>query len=436
LNLLREKVTQRSNLFLIKNNNMKKLIIFFCFAIAGIYPFSEVQASYEMSEGQLNLTDTVVFNLATASYSNAGGVYYIDIPVAIYSNNQAINAIDFWFQFNLNKLTYISTTALVSGIDPFSNFNVNNQFLSNTTPGTSITYSAPLYTNLLMLRFSLAGACTEIFASDFSSTTALVNGNLSSYLFISTDPIPPFQIEQSQPYCSSDEIVFNYPYTSVNGRFIQSYSWDFGNGQMSSLQSDTAVYSSEGNYLVNLTLTTADGCVYPIQNSVPIFPTPVAAYSSSWDELSNVVSFTNESTISSGSINIYTWDFGSSTSNLQNPDFTFPALGYYDVTLTATSDLGCTNSITQVVSAIDIVELDNRSFHIFPNPANDFIQIESSFHTLARITDVTGRILTDNFIIQSNQVMRYDISTLSTGFYFLESIEGDTIFRERFVVEN
>jgi hypothetical protein len=436
LNLLREKVTQRSNLFLIKNNNMKKLIIFFCFAIAGIYPFSEVQASYEVSEGQLNLTDTVVFNLATASYSNAGGVYYIDIPVAIYSNNQAINAIDFWFQFNLNKLTYISTTALVSGIDPFSNFNVNNQFLSNTTPGTSITYSAPLYTNLLMLRFSLAGACTEIFASDFSSATALVNGNHSSYLFISPDPIPPFQIEQSQPYCSSDEIVFNYPYTSVNGRFIQSYSWDFGNGQMSSLQSDTAVYSSEGNYLVNLTLTTADGCVYPIQNSVPIFPTPVAAYSSSWDELSNVVSFTNESTISSGSINIYTWDFGSSTSNLQNPDFTFPALGYYDVTLTATSDLGCTNSITQVVSAIDIVELDNRSFHIFPNPANDFIQIESSFHTLARITDVTGRILTDNFIIQSNQVMRYDISTLSTGFYFLESIEGDTIFRERFVVEN
>ena len=415
---------------------MKKLIIFFCLAIAGIFPFSEVQASSEMSEGQLNLTDTVVFNLATASYSNTGGVYYIDIPVAIYSNNQAINALDFWFQFNQNKLTYVSTLALESGIDPFSNFNVNNQFLSNTTSGTSINYSAPLYSDLLILRFSLASACTEIFASDFSSATALVNGNLSSYLFINPDPIPPFQIEQPQPYCSSDEIVFNYPYTSVNGRFIQSYSWDFGNGQTSSLQSDTAVYSSEGDYPVNLTLTTADGCVYPIQNSVPIFPTPVAAYSSSWDELSNVVSFTNESTISSGSINIYTWDFGSSTSNLQNPDFTFPALGYYDVTLTATSDLGCTNSITQVVSAIDIVELDNRSFHIFPNPANDFIQIESSFHTLARITDVTGRILTDNFIIQSNQVLSYDVSTLSTGFYFLESVEGDTIFRERFVVEN
>ena len=55
---------------------------------------------------------------------------------------------------------------------------------------------------------------------------------------------------------------------------------------------------------------------------------------------------------------------------------------------------------------------------------------------IARITDVTGRILTENFIIQANQVTNFDVSTLSTGFYFLESIDGDTIFRERFVVEN
>ncbi len=415
---------------------MKKLILVFSLALAGFFCSIDVQASDNNSKALLNLTDTVVFDLSVATYSNIGGIYYIDIPVSIYSNNPSINALDFWFQFNQTKMTYVSTVALESGLDPFSNFNVNSQFLSNTTSGTSISYSAPLYTDLIMLRFSLANACTEIYPSDFSSPTALVNGNLSSYLFIGPDPIPPFQIQQPQPYCSSNEIVFNYPYTSVNGRAIQSYSWDFGNGQLSSLQSDIAIYSIEGDYPVTLTLTTVDGCVYPIQNIVPIFPTPVAAFSSSWDELTNVVSFTNESTISSGSINLYTWDFGTSTSNLQNPDYTFPTPGYYDVTLTATSDLGCTSSITQLVTAIDIVELDNRRFHIFPNPATDFIQIESNFHTMARITDVTGRILTDNFIIQANQITNFDVSIFSTGFYFLESIDGEYVFRERFVVEN
>lgn len=412
------------------------MILVFTLAVAGFFASTNVLGSNRRSEEVLTLTDTVVFDLSLATFSNGGGIYYIDIPVLIHSNNTGINALDFWFNFNLNKMTYVSTVPLESGIDPFTNFNVNNQVLSNTTSGTSASFSTPLYTQILMLRFSLASACTEVLPSDFTNPFALVNGILSSYLFVGPDAIPPFEIEQPQPYCSSDEIVFNYPYASVNGRTIQSYSWDFGNGQVSSLQSDVAVYDAEGNYPVTLTLTTVDGCVYPIQNTVPIFPTPVAAFSSNWDEITNVVSFANESTISSGSINLYTWDFGTSTSNLQNPDYTFPIEGYYDVTLSVTSDLGCTSSITQLVTAIDIIELDNRSFHIFPNPANDFIQIESNFHTVGRITDVTGRILTENFIIQANQVTSFDVSTLATGYYFLESVDVDTVLRERFVVEN
>ena len=415
---------------------MKKLILVFTLAIAGFFCSTDVQGFNRNSEELLTLTDTVVFDLSSATYSNSGGIYYIDIPVLIYSNNTGINALDFWFNFNLNKMTYVSTVALETGIDPFTNFNVNNQVLSNTTSGTSASFSTPLYTQILMLRFSLASACTEVLPSDFTNPFALVNGILSSYLFVGPDAIAPFEIQQPQPYCSGQDIVFSYPYTTVNGRTIQSYAWDFGNGQLSILQSDNAVYTAEGDYTVILTLTTTDGCVYPIQNVVPIFPTPVAAFSSNWDEPTNVVSFTNESTITTGSINLYTWDFGTSTSNLQNPDYTFPIPGYYDVTLTATSDLGCTSSITQLVTAIDIIELDNRNFHIFPNPANDFIQIESNFHTVGRITDVTGRILTENFIIQANQVTSFDVSNLATGYYFLESVDGDIVFRERFVVEN
>lgn len=415
---------------------MKKFLLVFTLALAGFFCSKEVHASNRKAEGLLTLSDTVVFDISAATYSNAGGVYYIDIPISIHSTDLGINALDFWFQFNTSKMTYLSTTALVPGLDPFTNFNANNQVLSNTTSGPSLSFSTPLYTEVLMLRFVLTSACTEIYSSDFFSIFALVNGNLSSHLFVGPSGIPNFEIQQPLPYCTLSELVFSYPYTSVNGRAIQSYSWDFGNGQTSSLQSDVAIYATEGDYSVTLTLTTTDGCVYSVQNIIPIYPSPVAAFSSSWDEITNVVSFTNESTIASGTINLYTWDFGTSTSNLQNPDYTFPTPDYYDVTLTATSDLGCTSSITQLVTAIDIMELDNRSFHIFPNPASAFIQIESNFHATARIIDITGRILTENFIIQANQITNYDVSILSTGFYFLESIDGEYVFRERFVVEN
>lgn len=414
---------------------MKNILLKIAVLLLGVFAFFDAFATKMNSNEFLTLTDTVVFDISAASYSNTGGVYYIDIPISIHSTDLGINALDFWFQFNTSKMTYQSCIALVPGLDPFTNFNVNNQVLSNTTSGPSLSFSTPLYTEVLMLRFALTSACTEIYPSDFFSIFALVNGNLSSYLFVGPSGIPSFEIQQPQPYCTLSELVFNYPYTSVNGRAIQSYSWDFGNGQTSSLQSDVAIYAGEGDYPVTLTLTTTDGCVYSVQNIIPIYPSPVAAFSSNWDEPTNVVSFTNESTIASGSINLYTWDFGTSTSNLQNPDYTFPIPGYYDVTLTATSDLGCTSTTTQLVTAIDIVELSNRSFHIFPNPANAFIQIESNFHTMARITDITGRILTEDFIIQANQITNYDVSMLSTGFYFLESIDGDYVFRERFAVE-
>jgi PKD repeat protein len=416
---------------------MKKFLLVFCLAVAGIFCSNEVHASQVRSSEFMNLTDTVVFDLSLATYSSNAGVFYIDIPILIHSNATGINAIDFWFQFNLNKLTYVSTTALVSGLDPFSNFNVNNLYLSNTTSGTSVTYSAPLYTQLLMLRFSLVGACTEVYPSDFFSATALVNGNISSYLFNGPSEIPPIQVEQTQPYCSPDSIEFSYPYFSVNGRTISTYAWDFGNGQTSSLQNDTAVYNTSGDYPVNLTLTTVDGCVYSIDKTISVYPSPIVMFSSSYDAPSNVVSFSNESTIESGSINLYTWDFGSSTSNLQNPDYTFPAMGYYDVTLTATSDLGCTSSITQLVSATDnVIELSNRNFNLYPNPTNNLLNIESSFSTIGRITDVSGRIITDNLNIQSNQVFTIDVSDLSVGVYFFEARNEEFIARNRFIVED
>jgi PKD repeat protein len=287
-----------------------------------------------------------------------------------------------------------------------------------------------------MLRFSLANACTEIFPTDFTAVTALVNGNVSSYLFIEPAGMPPFEIQQPQPYCSGNEIIFNYPYTSLNGRQILFYSWDFGNGQLSSIQSDTTVYATEGDYPVTLSVTTVDGCIYSQQHVIPVYPTPVAAFTSSYDAPSNVVSFTNESSISSGSINIYLWNFGTSTSNLQSPNYTFPAMGFYDVTLTATSDLGCTSSITQLVSATDnIAEVSLRTLNLFPNPTSNFIQIESSFHTNVRITDAVGWILTENYILQTNQVKTIDVSLFPSGVYFLECVETENMLRKRFVIQ-
>jgi hypothetical protein len=55
---------------------------------------------------------------------------------------------------------------------------------------------------------------------------------------------------------------------------------------------------------------------------------------------------------------------------------------------------------------------------------------------LDRITDETGRVLTENFIVQVNQVTSFDISNLSSCIYFIEGAEDARVNRVRFVVED
>ena len=55
----------------------------------------------------------------------------------------------------------------------------------------------------------------------------------------------------------------------------------------------------------------------------------------------------------------YSWNFGSNSATDENPSFVFPAAGTYPVTLTATTDLGCTASVV-------------RSVLVRPNPTANF----------------------------------------------------------------
>jgi gliding motility-associated-like protein len=58
---------------------------------------------------------------------------------------------------------------------------------------------------------------------------------------------------------------------------------------------------------------------------------------------------TAQFTATGSGISGYLWNFGSSTSNQQNPTYTFPGSGTYNVTLTITDSNGCTSNITKPV---------------------------------------------------------------------------------------
>ncbi|MES2850230.1 MAG: PKD domain-containing protein [Bacteroidota bacterium] len=149
-----------------------------------------------------------------------------------------------------------------------------------------------------------------------------------------------------------------------NGRTITGWTWTFGDGGTSAVQNPTHIYATSGTDTVTLSVTTANGCKSPVPDTiiVTIAASPVADFTLPGNTCLPSASpqFVNNTTISDGSALTYIWNFGETPSVDYNapadipvsPTHLFTTVGPFDVTLTAISDKGCTNSITKRYSAI------------------------------------------------------------------------------------
>lgn len=394
---------------------MKKILLFILLIQFNPLVFSQNHLQKPFQEKALN--DTIVFDLNQAVYSNSAGINYIEIPVILSSANMAINSFDFWFQFDLTKMTYESTTSLVTGLDAFSNYNSTNFYLSNTSSGTSITFNIPTNVPVIRLKFALANACTEINQNDFSNVTTLFDGVVSSYKFIA--PIEqPIQLLSPDPLCSHNYIVFSYPST-IYGEPITNYSWDFANGQISSNQTDSTQYSF-GSYNVGLTVTTADGCTHDLSRPITIIEGPQAYFTAYYDAVQNTQNFTNQSSITQGNITDYLWSFGDGTANstIENPSHSYQLPGSYTVSLTVTSDNGCSNTYDSLISGTDaLTEILAFGVHFAPNPCTNEIQISANKHFSGELImeDVSGNIISRNVV--DGQEFLVNVSPFACGVY-------------------
>jgi PKD repeat protein len=408
---------------------MKKILILLLTICFQQVVFAQSHLQKPSHEKALN--DTIVFDINQAVFTNVGSINYIEFPVILKSTNTGITSFDFWFQFNLNKLTYVSTSSLISGLDAFSNFNSANLYLSNTSSGTSITFNIPTNIPVIRLKFELATACTAINQNDFSNVTTLFDGDVSSHKFVAPTE-QPIQLLSPDPLCTHNDIEFTYPST-YNGSTISTYAWDFGNGDQGNGQTENTQFSA-GAHTVTLTVTTADGCTNTVTKEITVIEGPNAAFSAVYNAALNAQVFTDESTILTGNINQYEWNYGDSSPNefIQNPTHSYQVAGSYLVTLTVTSDNGCSNSYDSIVSSSDgIFELDFYAMSLSPNPSMNNCQIVSDkfFSGTMTIENVNGAVILEKKI-QGTQ-FNVDLATYSNGTYLvkLSNNSGKKLFK-------
>ncbi len=131
------------------------------------------------------------------------------------------------------------------------------------------------------------------------------------------------------------------------------YIWDFKDGNILRTTDSIIIhrYNELGKFIPTLLIKDTSGCVIPISgiDTIKLFKSNVNFYAT--DSLfcdNGIVQFTN-STITSGIIRSYQWDFGDGTvSVMQHPVHQFVALGQYTIKLKAVTIYGCEDSLVKI----------------------------------------------------------------------------------------
>lgn len=213
----------------------------------------------------------------------------------------------------------------------FGNGEFSNQ------PNPTITYSQPgTYTVSLTVR-------------NGDGTNAVTK---TGFITVTSSPTAYFTASASIA-CAPSEIIFTDG-SIPNGNPITDWFWDFGDGTTSTIQNPRKTYTDPGFYTVSLRITSASGCQASrsVARMIRITGGVTADFSFSAPPTCRPpfnIGFTNQT--SGPGILTYQWSFGNSTgSTTENPTATYAAPGTYNVTLTARSQYGCSNTITKPVT--------------------------------------------------------------------------------------
>lgn len=177
---------------------------------------------------------------------------------------------------------------------------------------------------------------------------------VTKYITIYPLPISNFS---SDSVCLNNQTIFtnlsNVKYGALN------YSWKLGDGNSSNVQNTVHTYSSAGNYNVQLIVVSEFGCRDSITKQTVVHPLPISKFTTTEVCLNFPSKFTNQSSISSGTIESFIWHFGNGVyANSKDTEHTYDLCGSYNASLIAVSNFNCMDTIFEevVVNCLPISE--------------------------------------------------------------------------------
>jgi PKD repeat protein len=165
---------------------------------------------------------------------------------------------------------------------------------------------------------------------------------------VNASPVSNFSFDS---VCGKTPVSFKFLASVASPSFIPDISWgswDFGDGNIeTAIRNPQHIYQTPGTYDVSLFVRSSDQCVDTVTKRIKVFDFPIVDFTVSQTQCTGKeIQFTDISATPDGTpLTKWNWFFsGQSTSEAQNPRYTFNEQGNYTVQLTARNAVGCTGT--------------------------------------------------------------------------------------------
>jgi PKD repeat protein len=250
---------------------------------------------------------------------------------------------------------FISSPALSPPIPPSNNINLcKNEKLFVTT-----------LSSLDSIRWSTGSTAHFISVTDsgtYSVSARSVNGCLLNKTFhvniAGNAPVANFVNFTS---CQNASTSFADSSVAPVGNSITNWKWSFGDGNTASGPNPSNIFNAAAPFTVSLKITTNVGCTDSIAKTIIVNKRPEARFIPRLSCSGLPTNFEDNSKPNATNIVDWTYNFDGLgvINHIQNPSFTFNTAGPHSVKLQVTNNIGCIDTITQVV-------------HVSPSPVADF----------------------------------------------------------------
>ena len=247
-----------------------------------------------------------------------------------------------------------------AGVDQFACTNVpmvdlNGMVSGPTTTGTWSGGAGTFNPDANTLNAQYTPTATEITNGSVTLTlTSTNNGNcLAENNTMTIDFVaPPFANFNFNLACENDTTNFTDFSLSGFGN-INSWFYDFGDGDTAVVDDVSHIYTASGTYNVMLIVGDDAGCYDTVNQNVIVNEKPLADfnYTATCNNDQVIVTFNDQSTIGSGSINQWYWDFGNGNqATVQDPSELFVGIGNFTITQIVTTSDGCSDTLVQILN--------------------------------------------------------------------------------------